>query len=335
MEIVSNTEIVHGLVSIITPAFNEASYLTETISSVMAQTYQNWEWLIADDGSTDSTVAIVEEAAEKERRIHLINPDGKTGLAARARNRAMRNARGEFFAFLDADDLWEPRKIEYQTRYLRKYPEADAVCCWHDFFGDKARVILECKMLNYQVYADRVCHRSDFIKELPFQTSSVMMRRLCYERIGEMDEDPRLRSGQDAEYFARLIASCKVHRLREILTHYRMASPGNSLKRNNLTPQNSSAWNVFEVMLEKGFYTQEEARRKRSSLYYDQAINNLFHFDGPYLRYLMKSLVSGRPPLRAIVTLSLSFLGRPLLKKTLVRMLSAVNWWNLRNVEKK
>jgi glycosyltransferase involved in cell wall biosynthesis len=334
METASHTEFESGLVSIITPTFNEARYLTETISSVMGQTYKNWEWVIADDGSTDGTVEIVEKAAKKEHRIHFISPDGKTGLAARARNRAMKHARGEFFAFLDADDLWAPGKTERQTEYLRQHPEADAVCCWHDLFGDQDRVMLESRMMNYQVYAGRVCDRSDFIKELPFQTSTVMMRRRCYERIGGMDEDPRLRSGQDAEYFARLIASCNVHRLQEVLAHYRVAAPGSSLKRNNLTPQNSAAWNVFEVMLQKGFYTREEVRRKRSSLYYDQAINNLFHFDGPYRRYLMKSLVSGRPPLRAIVTLSLSFLTRPLLKRTLVRMLSAVNRWNLRNTDK-
>jgi len=332
METQSNREVVLGLVSIITPAFNEALYLRETISSVKAQTYKNWEWLIADDGSTDNTAAIVEKAAKKDHRVYLIGPDGKTGLAARARNRAMRHARGEFLAFLDADDLWAPRKTERQVRYLRKHPEADAVCCWHDFFGDEKRVELESRMINYQTYTSHVCDRSDFLKEISFQTSTVMMRRICYEKIGGMDEDPRLRSGQDTEYFARLVAACSVHRITQTLAHYRLGPSESSLKLLNLTPRNAAAWNLFEVMQEKGFYTAKEARRKRSSLYYDQAINNLFHFDSPFRPYLIRSILSGHPPLRAIITFSLCFLSRPLLKKTLTWMLSVVNWWNLRKV---
>ncbi len=334
METLSNRDVAPGLVSIITPALNEALNLKETILSVKAQTYKNWEWLIADDGSTDCTATIVEKAAMKDNRIHLISPDGKTGLAARARNRAMGHGRGEFFAFLDADDLWTPQKTERQLRYLRKHPEADAVCCWHDFFGDKNRVDLESRMLNYGTYISNVCDRSDFLKEISFQTSTVMMRRICYEKIGEMDEDPRLRSGQDTEYFARLVAACRVHRITQILAHYRLGPSEGSLKLLNLTPRNSAAWNLFEVMQEKGFYTAEEARRKRSSLYYDQAVNNLFHFEAPFRPFLIRSIASGHPPLRAIIAFSLCFLSRPLLQKTLMWMLSVVNGWNLRKVKK-
>lgn len=324
---------VKDLVSIITPAYNVAPFFGETMASVKAQTYENWEWLIADDGSTDDTVKIVEKAAENEPRIRLIRPEGKTGLAAGARNRAMKYAEGEFFAFLDADDLWEPEKTERQVTFLREHPGAGAVCCWHDLFGDEARVELEGRMRNHSVHIKEVCHPSDLIKELPFQTSTLVMRRTCYERIGRMDEDLRLRSGQDVEYFARLIAECEVHRLREVLVHYRLCPREDSLNLSRLTARNTAAWSVFDVMMEKGYFTPEEARKKRSSLYYDQAVNSLFQFDGPYRLFLVKSIFSGRPPLRAIVMFSLSFLSRGLLKKTLIGMLSLVNRWNIRKVK--
>jgi glycosyltransferase involved in cell wall biosynthesis len=325
---------VKGLVSIITPAYNAAPFLEQTISSVEAQTYRTWEWIVADDGSHDDTVAILEKAAKKDPRIRILRSEGEMRSAARARNRAMHHGGGEFFAFLDVDDLWEPEKTERQVAFLRKHPKADAVCCWHDIFGDEARVKRESRMMNYLVHTKQVCHRSDLIKELPFQTSTLLMRRTCYEKIGGMDEDSRLRSGQDVEYFARLISACNVHRIMETLAHYRLAPLKSSLNWSQLNTQNEAAWKVFKVMQEKAFFTPREVRLKKSSLYYDQAINNLFHFDAPFRRHLIKSILSGRPPLRAIVTFSLSFLSRPLLKETLMGMLSVVNWWNLRRVRK-
>ncbi|MCP4666034.1 MAG: glycosyltransferase family 2 protein [Deltaproteobacteria bacterium] len=329
-----DTPFIKGLVSIITPAYNAAPFLEETMSSVKAQTYEAWEWIIADDGSDDDTVAIVEKAFKKDVRIRLLPWGGEKRLAAGARNRAMQHARGEFFAFLDADDLWEPEKTGRQVAYLREHPEADAICCWHDLFGDKERVKLESRMMNFLMHAKQICDRSDLLKELPFQTSTLLMRRGCYGKIGGMDEDPRLRSGQDVEYFARLIEACNVHRLMETLTHYRLTSLDDSLNRSHFTPQNQAAWNVFEVMNEKGYFTPGEARGKRSSLYYDQAINNLFHFDAPFRPFLIRSILSGHPPLRAMITFSLSFLGRPLLKKTLLWMLSVVNQWKLKKAKK-
>ena len=319
-----------GLVSIITPAYNAAPFLEETIFSVLAQTYRKWEWLIVDDGSSDDTVCIVEAAAQKDFRIRFISAGGETGLAARARNRAMQNADGEFFAFLDADDLWESKKLICQVSYLRENPEADGVCCRHDIFGDKARVRRENKMKNYKLDTKPVCHRSDFIKELPFQTSTVLMRRHCYDRIGGMDEDPRLRSGQDVEFFARLVASCKIHRITKILAHYRLTPLKNSLNLRNLNDKNRAAWNVFEVMLEKGFFTFAEARRKRASLYYDQAINNLFYLNAAFRIYLLKSILSGFPPLRAVIAFSLCFLNKTHLKRALTWILSVANRHYLR-----
>lgn len=321
---------VEGLVSIITPAYNAAAFLAETVDSVQAQTYRQWEWVIVDDGSTDDTVGIIEKAAQGDPRIRLISLKGASGLAARARNRAMRAAAGEFIAFLDADDLWEPEKLERQVSYLREISAADGVCCRHDFFGDETRVRREKKMRNFKLEAQRVCHRSDFIKELPFQTSTVLLRRQCYDILGGMDEDSRLRSGQDVEFFARVVASFEIHRIPKVLSHYRLTPLTNSLNLSNLNVKNRAAWNVFEVMREKGFYSPAEARRKRSSLYYDQAINNLFFLNAPYRRCLLRSILSGSPPLRAVIVFSLCFLGRKQLKRTLTWSLSLANRYYLR-----
>jgi glycosyltransferase involved in cell wall biosynthesis len=328
-----STEKTHtmGLVSIVTPAFNAAAYLSETIASVRAQWYQNWEWLIADDGSTDRTVSIIERAAAADPRIRLVRSQGPSGLAARARNKAMDLARGEYFAFLDADDLWEPEKIEWQLIYMNDHPEVDGVCCWYDVFGDEEQVRNRSRMLNLRT--DRICRRAELIEGCPFQTSTVLFHRRCYDLLGGMDEDARLRSMEDSEYFARLISNFEFHRLFETLTHYRQKNGNGSYSARTLSARNERGWNLFEVMQEKKFYTSREARQKRAHLYYEQAKDNLFHVHAPFRRHLVRAVAAGRPPMKALAMLGLSFMPAPMLRHVLLHMGGAVTKRRLKENE--
>jgi glycosyltransferase involved in cell wall biosynthesis len=112
-------------VSIITPAWNAETYLAETINSVRAQTFTDWEWLIVDDGSADGTAAIIRAAAAEDPRIRLLQQPNSGPSAAR--NRAMREAAADLFAFVDSDDGWDPRFLERQLDVLSRYPETDLV----------------------------------------------------------------------------------------------------------------------------------------------------------------------------------------------------------------
>jgi glycosyltransferase involved in cell wall biosynthesis len=105
------------LVSIIMPSYNTARFLQETIDSVLAQTYQNWELIIVDDCSTDDTASIVESI--KDDRIRFFQNETNSGAAV-SRNRALREARGRWIAFLDSDDLWEPKKLEKQIFFMEE-----------------------------------------------------------------------------------------------------------------------------------------------------------------------------------------------------------------------
>lgn len=100
-----------GLVSIITPTFNSAKYIAETIRSVQSQTYPNWEMLIVDDGSSDDTVSLVTEIAKTDSRLKLFPLRENVG-PAKARNTGIQNATGDYMTFLDADDIWFPGFIE-------------------------------------------------------------------------------------------------------------------------------------------------------------------------------------------------------------------------------
>lgn len=104
-------------VSVVTPVWNAAATLAETVASVREQTFADWEMLLVDDGSTDGSRALAEALAAADPRIRLLVQEANTGAAA-ARNRAIRAARGRFIAFLDADDLWRPEKLARQVPVL-------------------------------------------------------------------------------------------------------------------------------------------------------------------------------------------------------------------------
>lgn len=108
------------LVSIITPAYRAARFVAETIRSVQAQTYPEWEMLVVDDCSPDDTCAVVESAAAGDPRVRLIRQE-KNGGPAAARNVALGEARGRWLAFLDSDDLWLPEKLERQLHFHRRH----------------------------------------------------------------------------------------------------------------------------------------------------------------------------------------------------------------------
>jgi teichuronic acid biosynthesis glycosyltransferase TuaG len=104
--------------SIVTPVWNGEATLGQTVASVQAQTFPDWEMLLVDDGSTDGSRALAARIAAADPRIRVLVQGAKTGAAA-ARNRAIRESRGRFIAFLDADDLWRPEKLACQVPVLR------------------------------------------------------------------------------------------------------------------------------------------------------------------------------------------------------------------------
>lgn len=108
------------MVSIITPSHNAEKFIAQTIESVLAQTYQEWEVIVVDDLSSDNTVQIIEDYAQNDPRIKLIKLEQKSGPAV-ARNRAIEASRGQYIAFLDADDLWMPEKLEKQISFMIKH----------------------------------------------------------------------------------------------------------------------------------------------------------------------------------------------------------------------
>lgn len=110
-------EIQQPLVSIVTPVFNSAIFLSSAIESVQNQTYKTWEHILVDDGSEDNSVAIIEKYAANDKRIKLLRLTFNQGSGP-ARNLAIKAAKGKYIAFLDSDDIWVPERLEKHIEFM-------------------------------------------------------------------------------------------------------------------------------------------------------------------------------------------------------------------------
>ena len=140
------------LVSIITPSYNCEQFISETITSVRNQSYQNWELIIVDDCSTDNSINIINSHINADKRIKLFLNDENEGAAV-SRNKAIKTAIGKYIAFLDSDDLWVSDKLEKQIQYMEKNNVALSYtsCELIDEQGAKLnKVIIPLEKLDYK-----------------------------------------------------------------------------------------------------------------------------------------------------------------------------------------
>lgn len=136
-------------ISIIVPAYNCAATIQKTLQSIQAQTWQRWEAFVVDDCSTDTTKAAVIEFAQRDYRIQLLENNFNQG-PARARNQGIASSSGEFIAFLDADDIWEPEKLERQMAVLLK-TGSDLCYTSYSFIDEMDRLVHKPYIIRDQV----------------------------------------------------------------------------------------------------------------------------------------------------------------------------------------
>jgi glycosyltransferase involved in cell wall biosynthesis len=166
-------------VSVVIPAFNAERTIARTLQSALGQTFSDFEILVVDDGSVDATAHAAASVADG--RIRLLTQ--ANGGAASARNTGIMAARGDFVAFLDADDLWLPRKLERQVSLLRADPQADAVQTAAYFVDDELRALSVGECVDA---GDDFARCLQFFN-LPAFASSVLVRRATLLEIGMFD----------------------------------------------------------------------------------------------------------------------------------------------------
>lgn len=181
-------------IDVIIPAYNAAKFVGEAVESALAQTYPDKQIIVVDDGSTDATKQVLSKYEERIRYIYQSNQ----GVAA-ARNKGIHAGTGKYIAFLDADDIWYPEKLEKQIAVLENNQKAGFVYC-DNFFVNEKRQLSE--SYGYKVFLKKGNILPDLFCRYFLITSSLLMRRACFEWIGYFDES--LKVGEDYDFFLKL-----------------------------------------------------------------------------------------------------------------------------------
>lgn len=201
------------------PAYNAAQYIEAAVQSVLQQTFPNWELLVVNDGSTDNTPAIVEAYCKSDERIKLINQaNAKIGAA---RNTAIAAAQGEWIAFLDADDLWVPDKLEKQILLSKAQPSVDVIFTqgWSFYGTDLHNLELYDAITGLyppnEMY--RLLYQRNYIPVL-----SVLAKRSMVLAIGPQERNMLYLSCEDYDYWLRMAkAGASFYGMEERLFYYR------------------------------------------------------------------------------------------------------------------
>lgn len=194
------------LVSIVMPSYNTGKYISESINSVFAQTYTNWELIIVDDCSTDETDEVIKEFLSDARIKYLKNE--KNSGAAVSRNRALREAQGKWVAFLDSDDTWEPEKLKKQISFMQENG--------YKFTCTDYRIQLNGEWLPYVYFSPDVINKRRMKNYCYFSTITVMYDR---EYVGLIQIEP-VAKNNDYALWLKIIEKTPCYRLPECLSYY-------------------------------------------------------------------------------------------------------------------
>ncbi|MEC4819137.1 MAG: glycosyltransferase family A protein [Scytonema sp. PMC 1069.18] len=226
-------------ISVIIPAYNTMKYLPDTVESVLKQTFTDFEVLIVNDGSTDNIVAWASQISDP--RVRLISQKNQ-GTAA-ARNKGIIESKGEYIAFLDADDIWEPTKLEKQADCLNKNPLVGLVDTWTIFMDESGTltglVMRHNKEGNVYKEVVETCDSSVCCG------SSPMIRRSCFDTVGLFDQESYI---EDVDMWIRIAKHYHYAVVKAVLVRYRQ-HPHNKSK------DCQSMFQGFRQLIEKTYKT--------------------------------------------------------------------------------
>lgn len=207
---------IKGKVSVLIPLYNRASFIEETVRSVMNQDYPDTELIVVDDGSTDGSDSLVESYARQGRLTLLRHPGRENRGQSAALNLALDHASGEYVAILDSDDLFLPGKLSAQVAYLQSHPEVGLVYGNGEGVDAQGRHLYEINYDNQQELSDPNRVLLDCYFLLP---QNSLVRRSVYDQVGGFDET--LRSGQDHDMLIRIAEVTRLAHIPVDLFRYR------------------------------------------------------------------------------------------------------------------
>lgn len=251
------------LVSVIVGVYNAERYIDACIRSVLHQTYKQFELIVVDDASTDGSMAVVEQFSDS--RIRVVRLATNSGGPSIPRNRGVAVARGRYFAFLDADDLWLPEKLARQVALMEANPQHGYThtACWKiDADGNRLGV------RHGQSLPPSGDYREVLLQQVWMTSSTVMVSRTSWEQIGPFNETDEWRVHEDLEFALRYARAMPFGVLKEPLAEYRL-TPGNisSRKWKNIGRDYTIYEHVFRTPdLWNGFITGRTFRKRLFSM---------------------------------------------------------------------
>ncbi len=237
-------------VSIITPMWKGAALVGATIESVLAQNYSDWEMIIVDDCSPDEGAGckVVQSYAEKDNRIKLISATVNKGSSG-ARNEAMRNAKGQFFAFLDSDDIWHPEYLATMMKYIEESKDKTVAI----YFSSYRRMNSKCdaELLNPYIFEGKRSYKQ-LLRHCPiFPSAAIVDTSKLSEKVFFNEKLKALRD--DYAYWLEIMKNglCALG-YKDVLVDYRMREDSmTASKTKMIKPQ----WNIYRKVLKINLIT--------------------------------------------------------------------------------
>ncbi|WP_068711533.1 glycosyltransferase family 2 protein [Vibrio tritonius] len=222
------------LISIITPSYNSVDFIEKTYESIRDQSYSDWEWVITDDCSTDGTFDFIRKLSLSDNRVRVFQNESNSGAAV-SRNNSILNAKGEYIAFIDSDDLWSNNKLKKQLDFMESnnikfcFTSFEVV----DLNGNPLSKIVDREKLSPLSYGDMLK------KKATLGCSTVMLRRDNFSDISM----PLIRTGQDYGLWLKLLKTGELaYHLDIPLTRYRILP--NSISRNKVKKAKRQ-WQIY------------------------------------------------------------------------------------------
>lgn len=254
-----NNNIKKDLVSIIIPCFNTAQYLPKAIESALNQTYSHLEVIIIDDGSTDNTKIVIKPFLKDIKYIYKEN-----GGPASARNLGIARSRGEFIAFLDADDYWLHEKLEIQIEFLKNNLEYGLV--------HSNLLILEKGFQLYPHFSNNPPPSGILFKELFLENHinnlTVVVRRECINKVNGLDERTQFIGIEDYDLWLRIAMHFKIAFINKILAVYRVHSSNISSEKNIIDSQFVLLDKYSKIFHQNNTHYIKLLNEKRDKLYF-------------------------------------------------------------------
>jgi glycosyltransferase involved in cell wall biosynthesis len=221
------------LISVIIPVHNGERTISATLDSVLQQTFPDFELIIINDSSTDKTLEIISQYTDP--RLSILTDSHQS--AAVSRNQGLKQSHGEYIAFLDADDLWTPDKLDCQFQALKEHPEAAVAYSWTDYIDEAGNTLYSGShlTLNGQIYPQLL------VRNFLESGSNPLIQRQALMDVGGFDES--LEGGQDWDLYLRLAAKYSFFAVPQVQIYYRVSTGSIS---SNLSRQEQQVLQVME-----------------------------------------------------------------------------------------